>query len=135
MKPMTTEWIAKAQGDFAVMQREIAVDQNPNYDAVCFHAQQCCEKYTKALLFENGVSFGKIHDLVALLESAIKFLPEIEEFREDMAYLTDFSVNFRYPGEFSRCYNRKGRLQQMFQICKFYKKVLIIVNNFIMVKS
>jgi HEPN domain-containing protein len=52
MKQITQEWIDKAEGDFATAQREIEVQQMPNYDAVCFHAQQCAEKYLKACLQE-----------------------------------------------------------------------------------
>jgi HEPN domain-containing protein len=48
MKQITREWIEKAEGDFATAEREAAVDQSPNYDAVCFHTQQCAEKYLKA---------------------------------------------------------------------------------------
>ncbi|MEL6262202.1 MAG: HEPN domain-containing protein [Cyanobacteria bacterium J06626_6] len=36
--------------DFATAQRELDVTKNANYDAVCFHAQQCVEKYLKANL-------------------------------------------------------------------------------------
>ncbi len=99
MKPTTDEWIAKAEGDFAVMERESRVRKNPNYDAVCFHSQQCVEKYLKARLCEADISFGKIHDLVALLEQVLDVEPEWETLREDLAYLSDFSVAFRYPGE------------------------------------
>lgn len=55
MKPLTREWIEKAEGDFATASREIRVRKVPNYDAVCFHAQQCAEKYLKALLQEADV--------------------------------------------------------------------------------
>src|SRR2546421_5742031 len=41
------------EGDFATAQRELGAIQDPNYDAVCFHAQQCAEKYLKAFLQEN----------------------------------------------------------------------------------
>ncbi len=99
MKPMTAEWIAKAEGDFAVMERECLVTQSPNYDGVCFHAQQCAEKYLKARLCEAGAKFGKIHDLVALLDQTLDDEPTWESFREDLAYLSDFAVAFRYPGE------------------------------------
>ncbi|MFA7486271.1 MAG: HEPN domain-containing protein, partial [Phycisphaerae bacterium] len=99
MKPITAEWIAKAQADFATMQRESRVRKNPNYDAVCFHAQQCAEKYIKARLCEADIPFGKIHDLVALLDKVLVFESRWEKFREDLAYLSDFAVGFRYPGE------------------------------------
>jgi HEPN domain-containing protein len=99
MKPMTDEWIAKAEADFATMERECNAVENPNYDGICFHAQQCAEKYLKARLSQADISFSKIHDLVALLEQVLGVEPEWETFREDLAYLSDFAVTFRYPGE------------------------------------
>ena len=99
MKPITAEWVAKAEGDFAIVERECQVQDNPNYDGICFHAQQCAEKYLKARLCEADITFGKIHDLVALLEQALKVEPGWEDFREDLAYLSDFAIAFRYPGE------------------------------------
>jgi HEPN domain-containing protein len=67
MKPLTQEWVEKAEGDFATAERELKVRKNPNYDAVCFHAQQCVEKYLKARLQEEGIIFRKTHDLGALI--------------------------------------------------------------------
>ena len=99
MKPMTAEWVEKAEGDFAMMERESRARKNPNYDGVCFHAQQCAEKYLKACLGEAGIAFAKIHDLVALLEQVLPVRPEWESFREDLAFLSDFAVSYRYPGE------------------------------------
>jgi len=99
MKPITAEWVAKAEGDFATLERESRARKNPNYDAVCFHAQQCAEKYLKARLCEAGTAFGKIHDLIALLEQALTVEPSWEEFRADLAFLTEYGTHFRYPGE------------------------------------
>ena len=99
MKPLTAEWVTKAEGDFATMEREAQVTENPNFEAVCFHAQQCAEKYLKARLCEAGIAFGKVHDLAALLASAVDAEPSWECFREDLAYLSAFSVSVRYPGE------------------------------------
>ena len=99
MKPSTAEWVAKAEDDFAVMMREGQVVVHPSYDAVCFHAQQCAEKYLKARLCEADMAFAKTHDLVALLDVVLDHEPAWEEFREDLAYLSDFAVSFRCPGE------------------------------------
>jgi HEPN domain-containing protein len=99
MKPTTAEWVAKAEGDFAVMERESQVVEWPNYDAVCFHAQQCAEKYLKARLCEADATFGKTHDLVALLDQVLDNEPSWEGSRRELAYLSDFAVSFRYPGE------------------------------------
>lgn len=68
MNPLTGEWVEKADADFATAQRELRVRKSPNYDAVCFHAQQCVEKYLKALLQEEAIPFSKTHNLVALLD-------------------------------------------------------------------
>lgn len=55
MLPITREWVDKAEGDFATAERELQIKNNPNYDAVCFHAQQCAEKYLKARLQEANI--------------------------------------------------------------------------------
>lgn len=98
MKPITSEWVAKAEGDFAIVERESRARKNPSYDGVCFHAQQCAEKYLKARLAEAGLAFTKIHDLVALLDQVVAVEPTWELARVDLAFLSDFAVSFRYPG-------------------------------------
>ena len=75
MKPTTTEWVTKAEGDFVVMERECRIVENPSYDAACFHAQQRAEKYLKARLCEADAAFGKTHDLVALLDQVLGYEP------------------------------------------------------------
>lgn len=99
MKPITEEWIQKAEADFATAERELKAEDMPNYDAVCFHYQQCAEKYIKARLCEKDIKSGKIHDLVAMLENVLQIEPSWVSFHEDLAYLSDFAVSFRYPGE------------------------------------
>ena len=97
MKLLTREWIDKAEGHFATASREIRVQKFPNYDAVCFHAQQCAEKYLKALLQESEIPFGKTHHLVALLELLLKAEPSWELLRPQMQSLNAYSVSVRYP--------------------------------------
>jgi len=95
MKSIVAEWVVKAEADFATAQRESRVRKRPNYDGICFHYQQCAEKYLKACLCRADIRFSKVHDLVALLEQALKVEPKWEVFREDLAYLSDFAVAFR----------------------------------------
>ena len=57
MKLTTREWVAKAEGDFGMMEREARRRKNVCYDGIGFHAQQCAEKYLKARLC-TGVSCG-----------------------------------------------------------------------------
>ncbi|MEK6324576.1 MAG: HEPN domain-containing protein [Acidobacteriota bacterium] len=78
MKPTTLEWIDKAEGDFATAQVSYRTRRLPNPDAVCFHSQQCVEKYLKARLDEAGLVIPRTHNLFALLTL---ILP-IEEVKE-----------------------------------------------------
>ncbi len=66
-------------------------------DTVCFHSQQVVEKSLKALLTLNQIQIPKIHDLVRLLELALPYLPELEDFREDFAEMSNYAVTVRYP--------------------------------------
>ncbi len=61
------EWVQKAENDLLNADHTLLLGDNCPYDTVCFHAQQCAEKYLKALLAFRGIPFPKIHDLVELL--------------------------------------------------------------------
>lgn len=100
MSPLTHEWVGKAEGDAHTAERELAAEEYPNYDAACFHAQQCAEKYLKALLQEKQIRFRKTHDLVELLGLALEVDPSLAEMKEPLGFLTGFAVATRYPGPF-----------------------------------
>jgi HEPN domain-containing protein len=99
MNELVKEWIQKAEGDFNSALREYRARKLPNYDAAGFHAQQCVEKYLKALLQMHHTPFQKIHDLLALMELCLPFAPELELNKDLLSYLNQFAVAYRYPGE------------------------------------
>ena len=99
MKPATNEWVSKADGDFATAGREIRARKMPNYDAVCFHCQQCAEKYLKAILQEKEMRIPKIHNLLELLAMILKFDGSYAFLKADLDVLEEFSVRYRYPGD------------------------------------
>src|SRR6266849_6293685 len=99
MKPLTREWVEKTEGDFATARREGRVRKAPNYDAVCYHAQQCAEKYLKACLQEADMPFGRTHNLPALLDLLLVLDPDLDTLRAHSRALTVFAVDVRYPGE------------------------------------
>jgi HEPN domain-containing protein len=101
MNPLTEEWIAKAEGDFLTARRELNVTLNPNHDAVSFHAQQCAEKYLKALLEESGIRFPKTHDLGTLVSLLVPHFPTLSDLTDCLEALTDMGVEVRYPGVFA----------------------------------
>jgi HEPN domain-containing protein len=99
MQTISQEWILKAEGDFATAMREYRARKSPNHDAACFHAQQCIEKYIKAALIADQTPFWRIHDLEVLLDLALLKHPLWESMRSDTQLLTQYAVQFRYPGE------------------------------------
>jgi HEPN domain-containing protein len=99
MQPLTSEWVQKAEGDLATARRELRARTAPNYDAACFHAQQCAEKYLKALLQEAVTPFGKTHNLSILLDLLKDQYPALELIRPTLAMLNAYAVEYRYPGE------------------------------------
>ncbi len=98
MNALTTEWIAKAEADLRTARREFAATDEPNYDAVCFHAQQAAEKCLKARLVEAGIAFPKTHDLGALVALAVGVEPTWSKLLGVVDALTDRAVEVRYPG-------------------------------------
>jgi HEPN domain-containing protein len=101
MKPTTPEWVTKADGDFLTAGRELRARKSPNYDAVCFHAQQCAEKYLKAVLQENERNIPKIHNLIELMLLCEEIDSSFEMLRADLVTMERYSVRVRYPGNFA----------------------------------
>jgi HEPN domain-containing protein len=64
---------------------------------VCFHCQQCAEKYLKALLEELGIAIAKTHDLEHLLTVLHPHHPTLQILARGLRTLTDFAVDTRYP--------------------------------------
>ncbi len=99
MNEIVAEWIEKAKEDYRTAEREIRVRKAPSYDVICFHAQQCAEKYLKALLAQSQIPFRAIHDLEVLLGLVIPVSPDLNTIRDKFLMLNDYAVEFRYPGE------------------------------------
>lgn len=98
MKPITKEWVDKAEGDWTSANREVIVLTDPNYDLVCFLAQQCAEKCLKANLQEEGIAPPKVHDLEKLMDLLLPTQPFWSVLLPALDQLSDYAVNFRYPG-------------------------------------
>jgi HEPN domain-containing protein len=113
MNDVVREWLAKAEGDYATALRECRARKAPNYDAVCFHAQQCIEKYLKGFLQARGVAFAKTHSLPVLLDQCLTIRPMWEVLRNDLNDLTRYAVQFRYPGESADKGNAKAAVRIM----------------------
>jgi HEPN domain-containing protein len=80
------------------MLRESAVEDDPSFSSVCFHAQQCAEKYLKAELLHLKIPFKKVHDLQKLLNDLLPSHPTWKFLTEAAIVLTTLAVEVRYPG-------------------------------------
>jgi len=119
MNKTVREWVAKAEGDFASARREVRARKDPNFDAACFHAQQCIEKLMKALLLHRRVSFPKTHDLVTLLQLLEPGGQCPAVLVEELRFLTRAAVAFRYPGEAA---TRKDA-REAYRLCERLRKL------------
>lgn len=92
------EWIAKADGDWEVLEILLTRNSPGLRDAVVFHAQQCVEKLLKARLIQLGQPVDKIHDLAALSRQLEAVDDQWSWDGEDLADLSSGAVLARYPG-------------------------------------
>src|SRR5947207_8685220 len=97
MKKTTREWVKKAEQDY-VLARQGSRSKVPVHDGVCFHCQQCAEKYLKGLMEELGLSVPKTHYLDVLLTALAPHHPTLRSLRRGLLFLSDFAVDIRYPG-------------------------------------
>lgn len=96
---LARQWIEKAEHDLRNAEHTLTIrDEECPFDTVCFHAQQCVEKYLKGWLAFKRVEFPRSHDLVVLLN-----LASAAEFRgaslRDVQPLNRYTIEARYPGD------------------------------------
>ena len=118
MKSSTREWMRQAEEDY-----EAALDlarrrKRPLDKQVCFHAQQCVEKYLKARLNEASIGFARNHDLEQLLAQAMAVEPLWSSFQPVLKKLNEYAVQPRYPG----FPVTKAEAKQAVKDCKSFRK-------------
>ena len=93
-------WIIKADNDLKAGKDELATE-NPATDTVCFHMQQCVEKYLKAFLVHKNHEIAKTHNLTLLLQECMEIDSEFQNLQNiDADELTMYAVDSRYPDDF-----------------------------------
>lgn len=100
-------WLRYAQEDLTGAESSLArADMAPRH--VCWLAQQAAEKSVKSILVYLQVDFPKSHDLEALC----RLVPEgwgIETQDLDLASLSEWAVEARYPGEWPEATSADAR--------------------------
>lgn len=89
------EWFEKARKDLD--SAEFLLENNQSLEIVAFHIQQSAEKYLKGFLIAHGRELVKIHDLIRLLEDAVKIDKDFKIFINPFQKITDFYFESRYP--------------------------------------
>ena len=95
MNPLTLEKIQKAEDDWAMLTLALQ-SPRPLRDPICFHAQQCIEKYLKAWLQEANIRPPRTHELNVLLHLIVPTHPEWRAWRTDFAKFKPHAVDARY---------------------------------------
>lgn len=91
-------WTEKAKHDFMAAEHAMKLAEEGLTDIVCFHCQQCTEKYLKALLLYQGVAFPRTHDLRLLLD-LVPTRVSLALRREQVIPLNRYVIEGRYPGD------------------------------------
>lgn len=94
-------WIEIADEDLRIAKHAFSLESNVPYRMICYHAQQCAEKYLKAFLVYHLIDFPYTHSIDVL----IKLCKEKEDFSEklqDASELTNYAIAMRYPGDYSK---------------------------------
>jgi HEPN domain-containing protein len=126
MKPITLEWIDKAEGDWYSAQREYRARRRPNYDAACFHAQQCAEKYLKARLEEAEIAFRRTHNLISLLTLVLAVEATWTVLQPHLTALNIYAVTFRYPGPSATKSNAASALKDCREVRRVVRQSLVL---------
>lgn len=117
------DWVKKAEGDFRTAARESKVTKQPNYDGVCYHSQQCAEKYLKAFRVFAGMPYKRTHALIPLLEDCLEIDSTFEFIRDQCDDITGIDL-FRYPGDFAIADDAEIALKSASIIRKFVRDKL-----------
>lgn len=91
-------WIARAEEDYKLAKSSMRYKPPLTYGA-CFHAQQCAEKYLKAILVTREQPFPRTHDLVALNELCSRNGVYLGIDPDELDTLSSYAVRVRYPGD------------------------------------
>jgi HEPN domain-containing protein len=90
--------VEKAENDYAIAGVLVRSRKRGRNDGICFHSQQCAEKYLKARLIESGLAFPRTHELSVLLTLALAIEPLWAVFAPELRVLATWAVLPRYPG-------------------------------------
>jgi HEPN domain-containing protein len=129
MKGNTKGWVFFAENDMKLA--DFSLSDARLTGQVAFHSQQAIEKYFKAYLVENEISFPKMHDLVKLYE----FIKNVKDWKLDEDMLLKINKIYsesRYPSNIGILPDGQiPSVEQAKEIFDFAKKIETIFKDLI----
>lgn len=120
------EWVRKAEADRAAAKRALqdALRRKDQAEIACFHAQQCAEKFLKALLAKANRTIPRIHDLRRLAKRIRNPRFPKARLRDDFEMLNQFSVEIRYPGTSATTADAREAVRAMDNVARAARALL-----------
>ena len=115
------EWLERAEEDYRQAQVALRQRKYPAYNTVCFHAQQCAEKYLKAFLVRHAIAFPKTHDLIELRRLCIQVDSAFDLLTAPLKALFPYAVDIRYPGVSATQEDARDAVAAMKQVRAFVR--------------
>jgi HEPN domain-containing protein len=116
------EWKQKAENDLRTAEIVLSSEEPPT-DTICFHAQQCAEKYLKSYLTSKDITIEKTHDLTRINNICIGIDPDFQELSDFAELLSGYAVEIRYPGDFIEC--SIGEAKEAVEMAKSFKNLVL----------
>ena len=91
-------WVERAEEDYVLARSSLRRKIPLTYGA-CFHAQQCAEKYLKAMLVAHKHPFSRIHDLLVLSDECAQAGIILSVPDDQLSGLSYYAMRVRYPGD------------------------------------
>ena len=118
------KWIEFAENDYEAVML-LSVSAKPLFEIICFHCQQCAEKYLKAFIIKSNGEIKKTHNLEELCKTCTTSDADFINIKERCIDLTDYAVEARYPCPFEiDVYDMKKAVKDMEYIRDFIRTKL-----------
>ena len=115
------KWVEIAEEDLILTNHAFTLSSNIPYRVICYHAQQCAEKYLLAFLVSRLIDFPYTHSIDELVKLCP---PELDLMNKLLSTfkLTNYAVAKRYPGELRK--TSKADAVEAVQLAELTKQVL-----------
>lgn len=117
------EWFDKGRKD--IEDAEFLLKNNRAAENISFHIHQSIEKYLKGFLIYNGWNLEKIHDLIKLIEEAIKIDKSFKRYVVPLRKITNFYFESRYPVGYKVKYSKQELRKSIVQA----KSLIALINK------